>query len=173
MDRVIEAAMRLRDALVRHDQRIVFAESCTAGRLAGTLGALPGISQWLCGSFVVYRIDSKQRWLGVPETLLQDPAIGPVSAEASAALATALLRNTPEADVGLAITGDIGPGASSRTDGQVFLSLCLRKREGSLDEAVRLTSPAPADEHDVLGRIKRLDEATCIALDFVERNLSS
>ena len=49
-------------------RRIVFAESCTGGLVAATL-AIPGISDSLCGSAVVYRLDTKTRWLGIPGDL--------------------------------------------------------------------------------------------------------
>ncbi len=46
--------------------RIVFAESCTAGLVSATLARVPGISEWHCGSAVVYRERTKEAWLDVP-----------------------------------------------------------------------------------------------------------
>ncbi|MCA9159342.1 MAG: CinA family protein, partial [Planctomycetales bacterium] len=76
---MLELAISLRDLLASEQCRLVLVESCTAGRVAATLGELPGISQWLCGSLVVYRNASKSAWLGVPDSLLDDPQQGPVS----------------------------------------------------------------------------------------------
>ncbi len=43
----------LHTELQRTGHVIVFAESCTAGMIAATLGRIPGISEWLAGSAVV------------------------------------------------------------------------------------------------------------------------
>ncbi|MEM8735377.1 MAG: CinA family protein, partial [Planctomycetota bacterium] len=61
----IELAAQLRDQLEQADCRIVLAESCTAGGISATLANLPGVSNVLCGGFVVYRNASKEGWLDV------------------------------------------------------------------------------------------------------------
>jgi PncC family amidohydrolase len=171
-DSATNLAVRLRDALCRQNQRLVLAESCTAGRIAATLGTLPGISAWLCGSFVVYRCDSKTKWLGIPPELLADPAIGPVSRQVTALLASSALDHTPEADVALAVTGDIGPGASDATDGIVFMALQRRSETVMHEQQIHLHAPAPRDANDIAGRLRRLEEATervlAFAVDVVE-----
>lgn len=161
----IELAGQLRDLLHAHRQRLVLAESCTAGRVAATLGNLPGISQWLCGSFVVYRSQSKTEWLGIPASLLDDPGIGPVSATASLLLAQAALQRTSEADVAIAVTGDIGPGVAPDKDGRLF---CARvTRDGtSCEAAFHLTALAPTSTDDVAARSVRIEEATRLVLQF-------
>ncbi len=58
--------------LERHHDRIVCAESCTAGLVSATLAAIPGASKFLCGSAVVYRNATKTNWLHVPAELLDD-----------------------------------------------------------------------------------------------------
>ena len=45
--------------------RLALAESCTGGLIAGQLAQIPGISEHFCGSAVVYRYDTKARWLGL------------------------------------------------------------------------------------------------------------
>ncbi len=170
-DTTLELARQLRDLLSQRAQRIVLAESCTAGRIAATLSVLPGISQWLCGSFVVYRNASKTAWLGVPESLLDDPRFGPVSREASRALASAALQHTSEADWSIAITGDVGPGASPATDGMIFLACAAREQttprpENAREERICLAAPAPRDAEDIRARLTRLQEATEHALQF-------
>lgn len=165
-DSLPSAAGRLRDRLQELQQRIVLVESCTAGRVSATLAAWPGISQWLCGSLVVYRNDSKARWLGIPDDLLDNPTIGPVSAECSQLLATAALERTPEANWAVAVTGDVGPGAAQKTDGKVFIAARSRDSSTFHQTQVDLTSPAPTDATDVAGRVRRLDEATLHVLQF-------
>jgi nicotinamide-nucleotide amidase len=176
-DQTLALAQQLRNLLQEQTVRLVLAESCTAGRVAATLGLLPGISQWLCGSFVVYRSSSKTDWLQVPAELLADPHIGPVSAQASRALAAAALAHTPEADVAIAVTGDVGPGAPRATDGQIFLAYATRKPNVSspcpADLQMQLHCLAPIDADDLAARYARLEEATQNVLRFAVKQLSA
>ncbi|MEZ6150254.1 MAG: CinA family protein [Pirellulaceae bacterium] len=177
---MLELAISLRDMLASEQCRLVLVESCTAGRVAATLGELPGISQWLCGSLVVYRNASKSAWLGVPDSLLDDPQQGPVSAAASRWLARAALERTPEANLAVAVTGDIGPHAPPATDGCIFLAAAIRvgpSRKPVSDspaadafeiseQQLRLVAPAPRDNSDIAARQMRLEEATRATLSF-------
>ena len=79
MNQLLTRAADVQRELQVRDLKLVLAESCTCGRIAATLGALPGISSYLCGSQVVYRNLSKQQWLGVDAQILDDPEHGPVS----------------------------------------------------------------------------------------------
>jgi len=166
----VELAIQLRDLLQTTAQRLVLAESCTAGRVAATLASLPGISQWLCGSFVVYRSQSKIEWLGISPAMLDDPAIGPVSASTTLLLAQAALARTSEADIALAVTGDIGPGAPPEKDGKVFCAIATR--DGAPREAaLQLVAPTPTANDDIAARNARLNEATHRVLQFAIETL--
>ena len=104
--------------------RLVLAESCTGGLAAALLARIPGVSEFLCGSAVVYQVETKARWLGVSRRLLRDP--GPVSREVAAAMATGALKSTPHADVAASVTGHLGPGAPPGQDGLVFVAFAAR-----------------------------------------------
>lgn len=146
--------------LKRFDQRLVLAESCTAGLVAAQLGGLPGVSDRFCGSLVVYRNDSKIRWLGIDPALLDDPTIGPVSAQVTEALARSALARTPEATVAAAITGHLGPGAPSALDGVVYCAIAFRDESiGTFCERSLLTSLPPVDGYDTERRRTRQAEA--------------
>ncbi len=106
-------------------QRVVFAESCTAGLVAASLARVPGISEHLCGSAVVYRLDTKSKWLEIPEALLTDP--GPVSEVVASLMAERVLALTPEADFALSITGHFGPSAPRDLDGVVYIGAARRE----------------------------------------------
>ena len=167
----IDTAAKVRDLLAKQNARIVLVESCTAGRIAATLGVLPGVSKYLCGSFVVYRNDSKARWLGITPHLLDSP--GPVSAEVTEQLALSALRETPEARYALAITGDVGPGAPASTDGVCFGAFVDRSSDRLATATFRLTSPAPRSDEDVSLRLNRLEEATDQLLAFAANQLAT
>jgi PncC family amidohydrolase len=115
-----QASRSLARQLRRRGLKLVLAESCTAGLVAASLAAHPGISDNLCGAAVTYRNDTKRRWLGVAQDALTDP--GPVSAEVTAQMVRGVLWTTPEADWGAAITGHLGPDAPAALDGQLFLA---------------------------------------------------
>lgn len=131
--------------------KLVLAESCTGGALAALLTAIPGASHWFCGSFVVYQAESKIHWLGLdPQGLAQH---SPESIWTSTALCKQALRLTPQATLGLGITGHLGPQAPSEQDGQIYLAMSPSqsgKRAVSVTEAThqlpRQVASAASDE---------------------------
>ena len=123
-------ARHVADLLTRTNTRVVFAESCTAGLVSATLARVPGISEFHCGSAVVYRLDTKTRWLGINAAMLVDP--GPVSGEVACAMAVEVLERTPEAQLSAAITGHLGPNAPAGQDGLVFIGIA-RRAAGGID----------------------------------------
>ncbi|MFK7768640.1 MAG: CinA family protein [Mariniblastus sp.] len=114
----------------RETDRVVFAESCTAGMVAGLLGQFPGISNWLCGSAVTYRESVKQKWLGVsPETLEKHTA---ESLQTTQEMAVGVLQSIVEATHSTAVTGHLGPQAPSEIDGLIFI--CVARRSTNTGE---------------------------------------
>ncbi|QDV48560.1 CinA family protein [Gimesia fumaroli] len=125
---LIQAATQVKGALTRQGQRLVLAESCTGGLVANLLTSLPGISEYFCGSAVVYRWDTKMKWLGVkPETLEE---YTDVSIETACEMALGVLRQTPEASVAASITGHLGPDAPQQQDGVICIAVAMRTVPG-------------------------------------------
>lgn len=108
--------------LRRSGRRIVFAESCTGGRLAAALTEHAGASEVLEMSFVTYCDRAKAELLGVREDILS--AYTAVSAHTAAAMAEGALRRS-RADLAVAVTGVAGPGggSESRPVGLVYIGL--------------------------------------------------
>lgn len=104
--------------------RVVFAESCTGGLISASLAQIPGVSEFHCGSAVVYRLDTKTRWLGIPPEILINP--GPVSEIVARQMAAGVLERTPEADWSASITGHLGPNAPENLDGLVYIGIGRR-----------------------------------------------
>ncbi len=100
----------LGQTLLTLGQKVVTAESCTAGLVGKLLTDVGGSSAWYERGFITYTNQSKRELLRVPSEMLK--AGGAVSeAVARAMLEGALERSA--ADVGLAITGIAGPGGGS------------------------------------------------------------
>lgn len=120
------AARRLAELLEARQLKIVFAESCTGGLVSASLTRIPGISEWLCGSAVVYQVETKAGWLGIPRAVLSDP--GPVSRRVASQMAENVLAKTPQADVAVSVTGHLGPDAPQRQDGLLYVAVAVRRR---------------------------------------------
>jgi PncC family amidohydrolase len=121
------AAQRLAALIDERQTRIVFAESCTAGLVAATVAQVAGVSQWLCGSAVVYREATKSAWLGISLADIHEHDV--VSEFVAHQMALGVLRMTPEAMYSASITGHLGPGAPPELDGVVCIAAA--KRVGS------------------------------------------
>lgn len=166
-----KAAATLRQA----GRRLVLAESCTGGLVAASLAQIPGVSEHLCGSAVVYRNATKTAWLGIDAALLADPAIGPVSSAVTNALAVNVLRRTPEADVAAAVTGHLGPNAPPELDGTVYVAVAVRSpqtHDPSIvcqEQVVLPSSGADA----AAARVERQRDAAQLVLDAVRRVLGA
>lgn len=119
-----DMAASLAELLRRHQQAIVFAESCTAGLIAATLGRIAGISEWLAGSAVVYQVQTKAEWLGVDRNSLTDP--GPVSRMVSEQMALGVLERTPQATIAASVTGYLGPDSPADQDGVAWSSIAFK-----------------------------------------------
>ncbi len=97
-------------ALDERGEPLAVAESCTGGRIAAAITAVPGASRRFLGGIVAYDNAVKQRQLGVPEETLE--RFGAVSEESALAMARGV-RDRLHAQIGLATTGIAGPDGGS------------------------------------------------------------
>jgi nicotinamide-nucleotide amidase len=174
-DRELTAlANRVVEELRTRKVQLVLAESCTGGLAAAFLARIPGVSEFLCGSAVVYQVQTKAEWLRVPARLLRTH--GPVSREVASAMATGALTATPQADVSAAITGHLGPGAPPEQDGLVFVAFASRNhatKAGRIAvKRVELsTEPGDAEARRSGKRLRRQRSAAAHLLDWILVNL--
>ena len=98
------------------------AESCTGGRVAERITALPGVSSVYRGGVVSYWTSVKAAVLGVPQETLDQ--YGAVSEETARAMAEGARRITG-ADIGVSVTGVAGPDRDERDNpvGLVYIGL--------------------------------------------------
>jgi len=90
--------------------KIVTAESCTGGLVAGLLTEIAGSSDVVERGFVTYSNEAKQELLDVPGDLLARH--GAVSAQVARSMALGALQHS-RADLAIAVTGIAGPGGGS------------------------------------------------------------
>lgn len=157
-------ARQVYDSLELSQRRVVFAESCTAGLIAATLGRIPGVSRYLCGSSVVYREQTKIDWLSVADAILEKHTAE--SSEVTAEIAHGVLLKTPEAHLALGVTGHLGPNAPPDRDGLLYLAVWQRRAEE--------LRPLATAQHRLtdLTREERQMQATTMALEFLHQCLS-
>ena len=107
--------------------RVTFAESCTGGRLAAALTAIPGASDVFEGSCVVYANRIKHAWLGVREATLE--GYGAVSRECVDEMLTGILAKS-EAECAAAVSGIAGPtgGTPQKPVGTVYIGIHTPQR---------------------------------------------
>lgn len=153
-------ANQLFNKMENAEEILVLAESCTAGLIAATLARVPGMSKRLAGSFVVYQIDSKVAWLGVPLDTIQQ--YGVVSQEIATSMATRALHITPYATVAMSITGHLGPDAPAELDGVAWLAIASR---GGKPITVRLQLDSDSTEDSVRRRHNRQEDGVRQALN--------
>jgi nicotinamide-nucleotide amidase len=138
--------------------KLVTAESCTAGLIAATLGAVPGASRVLERGFVTYSNEAKAEVLGVPADLIASK--GAVSAEVARAMAEGALKQS-RGDLAVAVTGIAGPDGGSADKPVGLVHLAAARRGGArLHEERRFGD---------LGRQQVQAETVLAAFDLVAR----
>ena len=133
------------------------AESCTGGRVAERITALPGASQVYRGGVVSYWTSVKGAVLGVPQEILD--TYGAVSEETARAMAEGARRVTG-ADVGVSVTGVAGPDPDERgvPVGIVYIGLATpdgtfcRKMDSGRRRRDRIQGIATNHAFDVIRR---------------------
>ena len=109
--------------------RIVTAESCTGGLIAGLLTEIPGSSDVVERGFVTYSNEAKQELLGVSHQLLETD--GAVSEPVARAMAQGALRHA-HAERSIAVTGIAGPGGGTDRKPVGLVYIAVARPEGDV-----------------------------------------
>ena len=107
---IVTLARLLVDEARERSLRIVTAESCTGGLVAGAICQVAGASDVFERGFVTYSNRAKEEMLGVPGDLIAD--LGAVSEPVVRLMAEGALE-AANAHLSVAITGVAGPGGGS------------------------------------------------------------
>lgn len=117
-----EVAREVGSLLAGRGQSLAVGESCTGGRLADLITAVPGSSRYFLGGVIAYSDRVKAGLLGVSrQTLREVGAVSPRVAEEMAAGTRGLFG----CDYALSTTGIAGPGGGTEDKpvGLVYLGL--------------------------------------------------
>ena len=108
--------------LVKNKATIAVAESCTGGKIAQELTAVPGASNYFRGGVVSYATDTKVSMLGVSEDTIAQFSV--VSAEVATEMALGA-KKIMKSDYAIATTGNAGPskGDAKAEVGTVFIAI--------------------------------------------------
>lgn len=96
--------------LLRSQQVLTSAESCTGGGVAFAITDIPGSSAWFERAFVTYSNDAKQEMIGVQSETLAE--FGAVSEPVVQEMVQGALAHS-RATIGVAISGIAGPDGGS------------------------------------------------------------
>jgi len=133
-------------ALAERKWRLVTAESCTGGLVAGAITDVAGSSDWFDRGFVTYSNEAKVELLGVsPETLARSGAVSEATVREMAAGALARTR----ADIAVAITGVAGPTGGTREKPVGLVWFAWAVRGGPVDAESRRLDGDRAAVRDV------------------------
>jgi len=117
-----ELLPEIAELLVKDNQTVATAESCTGGLVAHLLTNIPGSSEFMVGGIVSYSNKVKIDHLNVPLNLIEEH--GAVSSVIAKNMAMEI-RHKMGTDYGIATTGIAGPtgGSPEKPVGLVFLAV--------------------------------------------------
>lgn len=128
-------AAALARTLLERGLTVATAESCTGGRVAAFLTAIPGVSAAFQEGVVSYANQAKTRLLGVPDQLIA--AHGAVSEPVARAMAAGV-RERAGVDLGLGVTGIAGPDGGSAEKPVGLVHLAVARRDGQVTHLRRV-----------------------------------
>lgn len=146
--------------LIEKGFTISFAESCTGGKMAGTVVDVADASKVFNASFVTYSNEAKMKYLNVQSDTLEK--FGAVSEQTAKEMAEGVAKAN-QADIGVGITGIAGPGGGTdeKPVGTVCFGYCIQGR--TLTETVHFGD---------LGRNVVREKSVCHVLDTLINKLN-
>jgi len=157
----------INEILWRNHKTLSTAESCTSGRIASVITAVPGASHYFKGGVVSYANEVKTNLLGVDAQVIEEQT--PVCEEVARQMVKGALR-VFDTDYAVSVTGFAGPGGVENGKNAVLVgTIWIAVGNSERIETVML-------EEDN-GRDKNLASATSTAmhmlLDFLKVDLGT
>jgi nicotinamide-nucleotide amidase len=155
-------ATRVVEENIAAGRKVVLAESCTGGLVAGAITEVAGSSAILDRGFVTYSNEAKMEMLGVAQDVID--TFGAVSIACAWSMAKGALDRS-NADVAVAISGVAGPGGGTalKPVGTVVFARVIRNSEGQPEGELKFFEGG--DGPDGRATIRR--QATLCALELL------
>lgn len=143
-------------------RKVVLAESCTGGLVAGAITEIAGSSAVLDRGFVTYSNEAKMEVLGVAQDIIE--TFGAVSIACAWSMARGALDRS-RADVAVAISGVAGPGGGTvlKPVGTVVLARVIRDATGEPEGELKVFEGGEGPD----GRAEIRRQATLCALELL------
>lgn len=120
-----DVAVVLGKLLKARGETVAFAESCSGGLASSLLTDVAGSSEYLKGSVVSYTNGAKENVLGVLPGTIKN--YGAISSQCASEMAAGV-RQLMQADYGVSITGNAGPGESEgKPVGLVYIAVANKE----------------------------------------------
>ncbi|MBR1547723.1 MAG: CinA family protein [Prevotella sp.] len=141
------------------DKTVATAESCTGGRIAEAIIAVPGASKYFKGGIICYVDEVKKNLLGVSESVLIEKTA--VCEEVAMQMVAGACK-TLNTDYAIAATGIAGPGGGTKENpvGTIWLSC------GTIDR--QLTLKVEEDHGRDINLAIATNKAMQMFLDFLK-----
>lgn len=109
------------------NKTIAVAESCTGGKIASKITAVPGASQYFKGGIIPYETKTKNSILGIPNNIIKEHSV--VSFEVAKNMALEV-KKMFQSDYAIATTGNAGPtqNDSNASIGTVFIAIATPEK---------------------------------------------
>jgi nicotinamide-nucleotide amidase len=161
-DEITALAARVVAENAQLGRKVVLAESCTGGVVAGALTEIAGSSAVLDRGFVTYSNEAKMEMLGVASGIIE--TFGAVSIACAWAMAKGALERS-KADVAVAISGVAGPGGGSpqKPVGTVVFARLVRGKAGDQEGELKFFDGGEGPG----GRAEIRRQATLCALELL------
>lgn len=144
--------------LTQKGKTVSTAESCTGGKVAQVLTAIPGASKYFNGGVVAYKKEIKIDVLGVrPETIEKHSV---VSGEVARELAQNV-RKMLQSDYGIGVTGNAGPTTDDTDEEVGVVYIALATADGVVSEKFNFGQP----------REKVIDRAVNKSLEMLQKEI--
>ncbi len=152
------------DLLRKRGEKLVVAESCTAGGVGAALAAIPGASDVFIGGIIAYSNETKQKMLEVPLACLEEH--GAVSDDVVQKMALGAQEKLG-ADWAIAISGVAGPSGGTISKPVGLVHIAVAGPQGCKAVSENFGSHRERIEIQQLSVVRSLDR---LRLDLLERS---
>ena len=119
--------LKIGKILKEKNLKVATAESCTGGLVSSRLTDISGSSNYVEINFVTYSNEAKEKILGVSSDTLEN--LGAVSEKCAFEMAQGILKNKPQIDIAISITGILGPSGDTKTKELGLVYMCVADNE--------------------------------------------